>query len=336
MRDSFVISVAEPSSVGEARRLAAALARHLALSEVDLGKISVLVTETANNLIKHALEGQVFVRSLGETGFNGLEILALDKGPGMSDVSKAMRDGYSTAGTPGTGLGAMARLSNAFDIHSVPGRGTTVLSRLWENVSNPLTPPMEIGVVCAAKAGEEVCGDAWSVRHLPGRTVVVVADGLGHGQFAAQAARECLRVFNEMPTHRPAEIIRAAHGPLRSTRGASMAVAEIHFGEGIVRYAGIGNIAGIILANNSSRSLVSHNGTVGHEMRRLQEFSYPWPADALLVMHSDGLQSRWTLENYPGLTVRHPALVAGTLYRDFVRGRDDVTVLVARKGNLAA
>lgn len=192
---------------------------------------------------------------------------------------------------------------------------------------------MEIGVVCAAKPGEEHCGDAWGVRHLPGRTLIVVADGLGHGHFAAQAATECLRVFNEKPTRRPAEIIQAAHGPLRSTRGAAVAVAEVNFDEGIIRYAGVGNIAASILTGNSSRSLISHNGTVGHEMRRVQEFSYPWPADALLVMHSDGLQSRWTLEGYAGLSVRHPALIAGTLYRDFQRSNDDVTVLVARQGS---
>ena len=332
MGESFVISVTEPSSVGEARRFAAALAQQLAWNEIDTGKVSVVATEMANNLIKHARDGQIFLRPLEETGLQGLELLALDKGPGMNDVSKAMRDGYSTAGSPGTGLGAIARLSTLFDINSVPGRGTGVLARLWASASQSSHPPMEIGVVCAAKPREEVCGDAWSVCHLPGRTVMVVADGLGHGKFAAQAAGECLRVFNEKPARRPAEIIQAAHGPLRSTRGASMAVTEINFEEGIVRYAGIGNIAGTILTHSSSRSLVSHNGTVGHEMRRVHEFSYPWPPDALLILHSDGLQSRWTLENYPGLTVRHPALIAGTLYRDFRREHDDVTVLVARQG----
>jgi anti-sigma regulatory factor (Ser/Thr protein kinase) len=333
MSESVAISVTEPSSVGEVRRLAAALAQRLAWNEVDIGKVSLVATETANNLVKHARHGQIFLRPVEETGANGVELLVLDKGPGMSDVSQALRDGYSTAGSPGNGLGAIARLSNLFDINSVPGRGTAMLSRLWAGAAQPSTISMEIGVVCVAKPGEEVCGDAWSVRHLPGRTVIVVADGLGHGQYAAQAAAECLRVFNEKPTRRPAEIIQAAHGPLRSTRGASMAVAEIHFDEGVVYYAGIGNIAGSILSGDSSRSLVSHNGIVGHEMRRLQEFSYGWPADAIIVLHSDGLQSRWTLENYPGLTVRHPALVAGTLYRDFHRASDDVTVLVARQGS---
>ncbi len=64
--------------------------------------------------------------------------------------------------------------------------------------------------------------------------------------------------------------------------------------------------------------------------RKFQEFAYPFPKGATLVMHSDGLISRWTLDAYPGLAAHDPALVAGVLYRDFQRGRDDVTVLVAR------
>ena len=77
--------------------------------------------------------------------------------------------------------------------------------------------------------------------------------------------------------------------------------------------------------------MVSHNGTVGHVTRKVQEFVYPWLPGALVIMHSDGLGTQWSLERYPGLALRDPALIAGVLYRDFQRGRDDVTVLVARE-----
>ena len=75
--------------------------------------------------------------------------------------------------------------------------------------------------------------------------------------------------------------------------------------------------------------MVSYNGTVGHEVRKIREFTYLWPKGGLLVMHSDGLGTQWRLDRYPGLIARHPSLIAGVLYRDFNRGRDDVTVLVA-------
>jgi hypothetical protein len=158
-----------------------------------------------------------------------------------------------------------------------------------------------------------------------------MVDGLGHGCFAAEAASAAVRIFNGNTHLPPVEILQKAHGALRSTRGAALAIAEIKSATSLVRYAGVGNIAATVASGGATRSLVSHNGTVGHEMRRVQEFTYPWPAGALLIMHSDGLQTRWTFANYPGLTSRHAATVAGVIYRDFQRGRDDATVFVMRE-----
>ena len=76
--------------------------------------------------------------------------------------------------------------------------------------------------------------------------------------------------------------------------------------------------------------MASHNGTVGHQLQRIQEFTLPWNSDSILVMHSDGLKSDWDLKRYPGIWSKHPALIAGMFYRDFSRERDDVTVLVAK------
>ena len=101
----------------------------------------------------------------------------------------------------------------------------------------------------------------------------------------------------------------------------------------MVRYAGVGNISTTIVGAEGSRSLVSHNGTVGHQMRTVQELDYPWPEGALLVAHSDGLKSHWRLDAYAGLAEHRAAVVAAALWRDHLRGRDDVTV-VAVKANL--
>jgi hypothetical protein len=109
-----------------------------------------------------------------------------------------------------------------------------------------------------------------------------------------------------------------------------MAVADIRPAAGEVRFAGVGNIAGSIVSSGGTKSMASHNGTVGHTMAKVQEFTYALPADGCVIMHSDGIMTRWRIEAYPGLAMRHPALIAGVLHRDFLRGRDDATVLALR------
>jgi hypothetical protein len=117
---------------------------------------------------------------------------------------------------------------------------------------------------------------------------------------------------------------------MRSTRGAAVAIAEIDPQRRLLTFAGLGNIAGVLVSSGAVRNLVSHNGTVGHAMRRIQEFTYELPADAAVVLHSDGITSRWSFDAYAGITRRHPAVIASVLYRDFERGRDDATAVVAR------
>lgn len=332
----------EPSQVGEARRIAAALAGALGFSEVERGRVALVVTEAGNNLVRHATGGELLLRSLRDDP-GALEVLALDSGPGMADVSRCLQDGYSTGGTPGKGLGAISRLSDLFDLHSSPQIGSALLARIGRDRSAAATgdgwlsgdaaraPRMEVGIVCQPHPGEEVCGDAWTVEQETGRTLFMIADGLGHGATAADASREAVRIFRAESARAPGEILQRAHAALRHTRGAAMAIAELRHDAGEVRYAGIGNIGAVLVAPGGEVAhLVSHNGTVGHQVRKVQEFVYPWPQNGTLVMHSDGLSTQWRLDRCPGLASRHPGVIAGVLYRDFKRGRDDVTVLVTR------
>jgi anti-sigma regulatory factor (Ser/Thr protein kinase) len=334
MTEPVALPILESSQAGEARRIAIALASRLGFNETERGKVGIVVTEVANNLVRHAVDGKLLLQPLTRNNIEGIEILALDKGPGMSNISECLRDGFSTAGTPGTGLGAISRLSAFFDIYSVPNFGTACLAQLWASPLPTSQPDsnLESGVVCLPKTGEEVSGDAWAIDQDSGRSLVLVADGLGHGPQAALASREAVRIFRDNLNRSPKEIVEAAHAALRSTRGAALAIAEVDVERLTVRFAGVGNISGTIFSPEKSNSMVSYNGTVGHEVRKIQEFVYQWPKGGLLVMHSDGLGTQWRLDRYPGLTAKHPSLIAGVLYRDFNRGRDDVTVLVAREG----
>lgn len=328
--------VHEGTHVGGPRRAIAHLARHLDFSETAAGRAALVVSELATNLVKHAREGQMLLRPLPAidgTGQHGLEVLAIDRGPGIPDVALSRRDGHSTAGTLGQGLGAVGRQADFFDVYTQPA-GTLAVARIWNRPPPPAQagPRYRVGAVNVSTPGEDVCGDQWAWRLRDDRLAILVADGLGHGLHAHEAARAAVRVFEEAHEHSPGRVIDDIHAALRSTRGAAVAILAVDTGRGTASYCGLGNIAATILLSSGARTnLVSHNGTAGHSAARVQEFHYAVPSGSTIVMSSDGLGTNWDLSAYPGLGGRDPSLIAAALYRDFSRRRDDVTVVVARE-----
>lgn len=306
----------------------------MGLSVDELSNLSIVVSELAGNALRHAVGGLVVFRSLGAGPAHGVEVLCIDRGPGMHDVERCFRDGFSTGGTMGTGLGAARRLATAFDIFSRPGQGTIVLARLWSGAVVP-NEPLLVGALALPLAGETRCGDGWAVTTHGPVTSLLLVDGLGHGAGAADAAALAIQIFRDHPALPPTECLAVLHQGLRATRGAAAAIAQLEPGPGPgtgqVRFAGIGNIAArIVTPPDGTRSLVSHNGIVGLHSVRSHEFTYPFPPGAALVMHSDGVTSHWKPEAYPGLLRRDPAIVAGLIHRDFSRGKDDSSVVVCR------
>lgn len=325
-KDPVSLAVTEQSQIGETRRVGVAMAEALGFDETSRGEIAIVLTELASNLVRHANGGEVLLRSLPPTECCGLEVLALDRGPGIIDVAAALRDGFSTRSSPGNGLGAVGRLSTTTDLYSVNGHGSAMMAHF----RLPQAPPVadNVGWVCLPMPGETACGDACDVVDLGGgRTVAIVVDGLGHGLHAAEASRRAMQVFRENATLDSPQLFDLMHNALRTTRGAAISVADIRRGQHEVCYTGVGNVSGRLVEHGKVRGMVSHNGTVGAKIHRVQQFSYPWTPDTLLVMQSDGLASQWRPEQYPGLFNRHASLIAGVLYRDHRRTRDDVTVL---------
>lgn len=331
---SVSLKLGDASRVGEARRLAMAYGTRARLGESEQGNLSIAVTEIASNAVNHGGGGELLLRTVEDEGRPGVEALFLDSGPGITNVTEAFRDGYSTSGTMGTGLGAARRLVHEFDLHSMPGGGTAVVLRVWKGGPDRRTR-MTVGSVCLPVAGESESGDAWASISSASRTLLLLADGLGHGTSAAEAANLAVTLFRANASRGAAEILALLHLGLRATRGAAVAVAEIDTARGSMNYAAIGNIAGRLLTATGMRSLVSHNGIVGHQARPTQSLTYPWTTDATLVMHSDGLKNQWKAESYPGILRRDPALLAGLLYRDFARERDDSSVVVCRQTGAA-
>jgi len=323
------VKIGDASAVGAARRRVGDLARQVAFADEDAGRAALIVTEAASNVVKHGGGGECVLRASRDGDGASIELVMFDAGAGIANLPQALRDGFSSAGTPGTGLGAIARLASAYDIYSRRGQGTVLYAAIWPASRAAGTAP-PVGAIAVPYPGETVCGDDWAVDQADGRSLVMVADGLGHGIDAHTAARTARDAFVAGRADAPVAILERIHAALRPTRGAAVAIAEIDRRRGVVRYAGLGNIAGTVLGGGKTRSLVSLHGTAGHDARRLQEFASPWNAGEVLVLHSDGISSRWTLDAYPGLIARHPMLAAAVLYRDFRRSRDDVTVVVVR------
>lgn len=327
------VRVGDASAVAEARRAAAACAAALRLSERSAGRAALVATELATNLIKHAGGGSLLFGAK-DSQPRSMAILSLDKGRGVTNAAAALRDGFSTAGSSGTGLGAVTRSSSSFDLYALPDRGTAILSTVED--APPSAPSLHapsrivIGGVCVPKSGEDHNGDAWIARLSRDVVTVCVADGLGHGAAASTASTGVVRVLAERFDQPLEHLLQDAHGALRPTRGAAVGIARIHLTAGRTDFIGIGNIAGTITTGDGMRKMVSLSGIVGHEMRKLLAFSYPWLASSVLVLQSDGVSANWNVANYPGLMQHEPALIAGVLYRDYCRGSDDATVVVAK------
>jgi len=332
------IPVHESSQTAEARRIARTAARNAGLDSNFEERVAIVVTEACTNLLKHAGGGELLLNQTGQGAGDdsgGLELLALDQGPGMADLNLCLRDGYSTGSSPGQGLGAIARLATSCDMYSLPGRGTAILARWADprtaNQLAPATHGLRFGSVCVNKPGQDICGDSWGVAYTDSVCTILVADGLGHGPEASTASMEAVGVLRQFPAFSPAALLERVHLALRATRGAAVAVAQIDYSRAQLTFAGVGNIAAQIYRPGASvQHLVSVNGTAGLQVHKLREFVQPWPGDGILILNSDGLSTSAGVDQQSSLVMHDPSLVAGVLYKDFSRRNDDATVVVAK------
>ncbi|HET9518925.1 MAG TPA: SpoIIE family protein phosphatase [Actinoplanes sp.] len=308
------------------RRAAERLAVDLGMPPARGADLAIVAAETAGNLVKHAEQGVLLLRPVRADGQAGVELIAIDSGPGMRDVAHSIGDGNSTSGTLGIGLGAVVRQSSWVDLYSVPGSGTVLVVQVWPGAA---PEPAWAAGLTRPLTGETVSGDGYAVRTVDGRRQVLVCDGLGHGRLAAAATQEALRVFGATAAAPPAAVVEVLHRALHHTRGAALAVAELD-GE-VVRFAGLGNIAAAVHhPDGTRRGLVSLPGIAGHQRRTIREYDHQLPAGAVLIMHSDGVVDRWNAADHPGLLTHSPQTIAATVLRDHGTRRDDACVLAAR------
>jgi anti-sigma regulatory factor (Ser/Thr protein kinase) len=337
------IRVEEPSAAVSARNTVLAMARQLSVPDARAEQLALACTEAATNLAKHAREGTLLLQITRDGEWPSIALVTIDAGPGIADVGAALRDGHSTAGTLGIGLGAIRRAADFCDVYSLPGKGTSLAARFSlqpGRLAGAAGQPGRLGEAAGVAGatgcsgllrpinGESQCGDSYAVARVGGAVTAIMCDGLGHGPLAAAASREAMAVFREAPGEEPAVLLERAHKRMSGTRGGAVSVVRVA-GDS-VRFAGLGNVAGWILTPDRRQGLVSVPGIAGHQARKFRHYDYTIEAGATVVLHSDGLSSRWDIRNLPGLTGRDPLVIAAALLSEAGVHRDDAGVLVIK------
>lgn len=326
------LDVVERSAVAEARRRTAAVAGAVGLSPHDRERAAIVATEATTNLLKHAGRGRFAL--LADEGRPALTILAIDGGPGIADLDRMLVDGQSTGGSSGTGLGAMRRQSDRFELHTT-AQGT-VLSARVEGHGAPPPAPIEVAALMQRHPGSDVCGDDWAVREGPEATALMVCDGLGHGPAAHDAALAVRAAFLGAGDRAPSEDLRAMSEAARATRGAvAMVVRVPHDGAGCV-VAGVGNVSGLVVSGGRARRLLSRDGRLGAPSPGPRDEAAALGPGDVLILHSDGVRTLRELERAGGLLARSAPTIAAAILRDALRGNDDACVMVARRRGPAA
>lgn len=325
--------VVDRSYVSIIKRDVRTLALGLGFSVTRLGELDIIISELTSNLVKYAQDGELLVRSVRAGSSAGVELISVDGGPGMVDPARMMADGVSTGGSLGQGLGAVRRLSDLFQLYSLPGRGTVGLVRVYHHPPKQplLAPAATAQALLVSKVDQTPCGDGFYCQ-LSGTSLrMFLGDGLGHGPPAHQAVGQATRTMALQREDSPAAWLTAIHRAAVGTRGLVGTAAVFNFVSRKWTVCGVGNIRTQLCGRSYTRSYLAQNGILGYNMpRTLQELELPYEPGQCLVMASDGIQTRWNPARYPNVGRYEPIILAAAIYKEYGRHTDDMSVAVAR------
>ncbi len=299
--------------------------------EARAGKVNLIVAELTSNLGKYADGGRILAGTGKDAIGEYFEIISLDDGPGIADLGRVLSDGYSSTGTLGHGLGSVRRLSDRSDLYSLKGWGTILTACIYKNDPGNKKKGLDFQGLNISKPGEQVSGDGFCIQETPNGFRLLMADGLGHGAEANAAVEKACEAFVFCAETSPTETIRFIHERIRKTRGIVGLV--VFFDKAARRWsiAGVGNIAARWMGYNTSRTYVSYNGIIGFtipgtmndQVLSQEEFNQ-------FIACSDGIKSRWDLAKFPGIGHHDGMIIASAIYKEFVRGNDDASVIVCK------
>jgi anti-sigma regulatory factor (Ser/Thr protein kinase) len=349
MREISSIEIRDEAQVGAARRAVHGFASRLGFNETELAEIDIVVQEIGTNAATHATLGGTLHVTQPFNAAEGVELFYCDTGPGIYNLDRAIRDGVSTSGTLGAGLGAIRRLMDEFDVYSTVRKterlslanntrtmhGTALLARKWVGGAKAVNEETRataehIGLWTRPHPREEVNGDAYFITTREARTLYAVIDGLGHGRGAHEAASATLETLKEWRGEALDELMNMTHDALRRTRGAVMGAVVIDREASRFNYAGVGNIGVRVFNAPEPVNPISNNGTLGARFGKVRVWTNSWAEGTTIILTSDGISESWSINSYPDILRHSPQLLAGVLLRDYARESDDATAMVIR------
>ena len=310
------------------------LALHIGFTPHRAAETDIIVAELTSNLIKYANGGELLYRANVEEEHNVIEIYSLDKGAGFENLSKIMNDGYSSSNTLGHGLGSIKRLSNDFQIYSMKNWGCVQYIKICEKADSIL-PPLQSGLNYAAIAlnypNEKFCGDGYHIKNSRRGFQIFLGDGLGHGENAYEAVQLAIKAFKQSLETEPAEILRDIHAKVKKSRGLVATIASVDYASETWNICGIGNISTRIYDGLDNKTYTPYNGIIGHNIpRTLNSTAVPYKKHQIIVMHSDGLRTRWNLNDMTSILKQHSGIIASAVLKENIRGTDDSSILVGK------
>ncbi|ABG58489.1 SpoIIE family protein phosphatase [Cytophaga hutchinsonii] len=302
-------------------------------TEQRTGEIDIVVSEMVSNLIKYATRGELLYRLSMPDNEPFFEVICIDNGTGIKDISHSMKDGISSKSTLGHGIGSIQRLSDFSQIYSQPDWGTILYSQFSGSLNSTKISPGNTLVRCinVALPGEKVSGDGTAIRKAGEKTLVFTGDGLGHGEFAKEAVDAAISTFNNTNYSDPSDIIREIHAAVKKTRGlvATIGILDHRTKEWLI--SGIGNIAVRLQRGLEYKNYSSYNGIIGLNIpTRIEKNRYEMEKFQQLILCSDGIKTRWDLLHYPSILKYDPMILAAAIYKDHARRTDDMTVLIVK------
>lgn len=298
-----------------------------------VNELDIIVAEMTSNLFKYSDDGEILAGVFMNGGSPYIELISIDNGPGIANPSKMMQDGMSTTSTLGHGLGSMKRLSDVFELYSLVGWGTVVLSRVYSDPEarlkeryNVLMRPI---VVC--KPGEQLSGDGFVYKRTDKYVKLMLADGLGHGPEANKAVNEAAAAFRVFPDYSPTETLRFIHSAIKKTRGAVINIIGYDIVSRTWSSTGIGNIFLRMVGPATFKNHMSYNGIVGHNIpNTMNEQSYAAEQYNQVILCSDGIKTRIETVKYPLIFKYDMTVMAAAIYKDHARRNDDMSVIIAK------
>ncbi|MHB1528784.1 MAG: SpoIIE family protein phosphatase [Acidiferrobacteraceae bacterium] len=311
-----------------------ALGRRLGFDSLQCERVRLVAAEMATNQTKYA-GGRGYIQ-VWEVGGDpcALDLFAMDWGSGISDLIAAQRDGHSSGGTLGKGLGAISRLSDCSDIFSLPAdqparswQGTVVWARFGAGPPNPLWA--RTGLFMRAYQDGRCNGDLVALQRADHGVRVLHLDALGHGCPAEAVASRALSAFDTGVSANEA-IQRIDRALSEESRGAALALYDLDFAAGTVRSIGAGDLQASILQGNGKQTVRLTPGVIGQVHGSLDITEWVWPYGAFFMSASDGLRASWDPLAAPGLLRRHPQLIAYFMGQMAGRISDDKSLLLVR------